>query len=352
LHETSWTLERPEILNLQYKINKKGIKIKDILDLNFYIGLYSGANDVFFISKEKRDELISKDPKSEEIIKPLIRGKDLKKWRIDYNDIYAIISANKDINELKKFPFVFDHLKFHQAELMNRGTFKRGDHPWWLLSTNPSLEYLSEFNKPKLIYPSIASGLFTVLDTEGYFANNKCFIITSEITNLKYLSLILSSKTLNFIFKFLGAPLQGKYFDLNKNYVRELPIYPANQDQQNPFIDKANEMLQYNKDLNFEISGFKNWLKRGYFIDKLSKKLDKYYKLSFEEFLIELNKKKVDTKQRKTQELLKNEFEESVYKINPLLQQIKETDIEIDKMVYDLYGLTPAEIKIIEESLN
>ena len=66
---------------------------------------------------------------------------------------------------------------------------------------------------------------------------------------------------------------------------------------------------------------------------------------------MELNKKKVDTKQRKVQELLKNEFEESISKINPLLQKIEETDTEISQMVYDLYGLTEEEIKIIDDSL-
>jgi hypothetical protein len=111
--------------------------------------------------------------------------------------------------------------------------------------------------------------------------------------------------------------------------------------------------LMLNKELNDELKGFKGWLQREpYNIDKFSQKLDKYYNLSFEEFLSELKKKKVDTKQRKTQELLKTEFEESINKINPLLQQIKETDSEIDKMVYDLYGLTPEEIKIIEDSLE
>ena len=73
-----------------------------------------------------------------------------------------------------------------------------------------------------------------------------------------------------------------------------------------------------------------------YNIKKFSKKIDKYYELSFDEFLTELKKKKVDIKLRKIQELLKNEFQESIKVINPLLQQIKETDREIDKMVYSL----------------
>jgi hypothetical protein len=122
-------------------------------------------------------------------------------------------------------------------------------------------------------------------------------------------------------------------------------------DQQDFIIEKVDEILKLNKLLLNEINGFKDWLQLTFHITKFSKKLDEYYKLSFEDFLLELQKKKVDTKQRKTQELLKTTFEESVSVINPLLQQIKETDNEIDQMVYDLYGLTDEDINIIQGGL-
>ena len=65
-----------------------------------------------------------------------------------------------------------------------------------------------------------------------------------------------------------------------------------------------------------------------------------------------LKKKKVDVKSRENYQTLKEEFENSIKVVTPLLQQIKDTNNEIDMMVYDLYGLTNEEIKIIENSLN
>ena len=109
-------------------------------------------------------------------------------------------------------------------------------------------------------------------------------------------------------------------------------------------------MLELNKELIKEINGFKDWLQRTYNVNKFSQKLDKYYELSFEDFLVELKKKKVDIKPRKTQELLKNEFKESVKKIKPYKIEISKTDKKIDQMVYQLYDLTPKEIKIIENT--
>jgi hypothetical protein len=144
------------------------------------------------------------------------------------------------------------------------------------------------------------------LHNDNFYTNQKCYIITSDDVNLKFLSTLLSSKVINFIFKFLGTPLQGNYFDLNKKYVEQLPIIMVDDNEQKPFIEKTDVILQLNKELDDEINGFKAWLHREpYNIDKFSNKLNKYYKLSFEDFLTELKKKKVDITPRKTQELLK-----------------------------------------------
>lgn len=247
LNSAAWGFEKPELLDLRDKLNKKGINIKDIVELNFYIGIMTGYNHAFFIDKNKRDQLISQDPKNTEIIKPLVRGKDIKPWKLEYHNFYVIVSAFKGINELKKYPFIYNHFKEHEKGLLNRGTYKRGDHEWWVLSNNPSIGYLSQFEKPKLIYPAIASKLFTAYDESGFYTNDTSYIITSEDYNLKYLGILLSSKTLNYAFKFLGSPLQGQSYKLGKRFVEQLPIYPATPEQQKPFIEKADNILKYNR---------------------------------------------------------------------------------------------------------
>jgi len=338
---TSWSFERHDVLDLRDKINHNGTSIKDISGLGFYRGLLTGYNDAFVIDKKTRDDLIKQDPKNEEIIKPLLRGRDIKKWKLDFQDLY-LIWTYVDI-PIENYPLIKKHLDLYEEKLKKRTD--QGNH-WWELR---HCSYYSEFDKEKLIYPNLAPKLFAVFDEKGFYTNQKCFIITSKTINLKYLGVLLSSKTLNFIFKFLGSTLEGKRFDLNKKYVEQLPIKLIAKNEQKPFIEKANKMLQLNNDLADELNGFKGWLQRDpYNIDKFSKKLDKYYELSFDEFLAELNKKKVVTRQRKTQEILKNEFEKSIKFINPLRQQIEETDNDIDQMVYDLFGLTEEEIKIIE----
>lgn len=101
-----------------------------------------------------------------------------------------------------------------------------------------------------------------------------------------------------------------------------------------------------------EKKSFLKWIKRTFEIDKLSKKLENYYQLDFEEYLREMKKKKVDIKQRKIQELLENEYKESLKLIIPLQKEIPRIEIEINQLVYSLYDLTAEEIDIIENSFS
>jgi hypothetical protein len=176
-------------------------------------------------------------------------------------------------------------------------------------------------------------------------------MLTSEGIPIKYLITLLNSKVNRFYFDFVGSMTAGGAFTLNRNSISELRIIIPSEKKQTPFIKKADLVLNLKLKLHNEVTSFLDWLMHTFSIEKLSKKLEKYYELSLEIFLDEVRKKKVDVKSRKNYQTFKNEYEESLAVIKPLLQQIKETDAEIDRMVYELYGLTEDEIQIIENSL-
>jgi len=354
LDHNAWNFERTEVLDLQEKIKKNGIKLKDFGKLRVYRGIQTGYNTAFVIDENIKNQLIEGDPKNKEIIKPLIRGKDVSRWQIDFEKIYLILVRFKEGENLKNdYPLVYEHLRNYESKLKNRGQVKNGQHHWLELDNNPKLEYTNHYENPKLIYPEIANQLFFVYDDEKYYTNAKCFFITSEDVNLKYLSAVLSSKTLSFFFMSLGTPLQGNYFNLSKIFIDQLPVYPATVKDQQILIEYVDKILILKNELNLEINGFLKWLKREPLnLAKSSQKLDKFYEMSFEDFIKELNNKKVNVKQRDTQELLEKEFKLTLTKVNPLIKQIKELDNLIDSLIYDLYELTEFEIEIIEDRLK
>jgi mevalonate kinase len=176
--------------------------------------------------------------------------------------------------------------------------------------------------------------------------------LDNENYDLRYLIALINSKLICWQFRSISTSVRGGYWRYTKQYVEKIPIYPATPEEQQTFIEKTDKMLQLNKKLKEEVNDFNSWIQKEFGIDKLSQKLEKYYKLSEDEFMDELRKKKVDTKDRKNREYLEREFNESIKIINPVLQEIKQTDDKIDKMVYELYELTDKEIGIIENSLK
>ena len=108
--------------------------------------------------------------------------------------------------------------------------------------------------------------------------------------DLKYLCALLNSKLLYFQFKGISSTLGEKGIRYKKVFVEQLPIYTAIPDEQKPFILKTEEILELNKNLQNELNSFKDWFIHTFEIEKLSQKLEKYYELSFDDFLDEIKK--------------------------------------------------------------
>jgi hypothetical protein len=358
LDGTPWILENKENMSILNNITHNNIFLENIKGLKIHMGIFTGLNEVFIINEKLKNELLKKDPNSSDLIKPIISGKDIKKWKISDRNEFIILSNFSNLDDLKKYSAVYDHLNSFKNQLENRGQVKRGDHPWWRLSNNPSEVFLSEFDKSKLIYPEISTKLFSVFDANHYFTNKTAFIITCNSYNIKYLSVLMSSNVLNFFFKKRCVPLsrtsknplEKPRYNLSKYFIGKLPIYPANSIEQMLFIEKADEMLKLNKKLTNEIDSFKEWLQLNFTLEKFSKKLDKYYKLDLKELLAELKKKKVKLNSKDIKEI-KEEFSSNKDRVIRLNTEIEKTDNEINQMVYDLYGLTNEEIKIIEDNI-
>jgi hypothetical protein len=320
LNSDDWIFQDPKITKIRKKIESKGTKIIDLNSVNIHYGIKTGYNKAFIIDKKTKNELITEDMKNKEIIKPLIRGRDLKKWAINFKDYYLLF-IDWEFN-IDNYPSLKNYLLNFKDNLEKRSVVTKGSVKWFALSSYGST-YYKKFETPKLIYPVIAPYLFAVYDEDKFFINDKCFIITSDDMNLKYLGTLLSSSTLNFIFTLLSSSLQGNYYELRKIYIEKLPIYPATTVQQQPFIEKADQMLELNCQLQEEVNGFKHWIQKEFNIEKLSQKLEKYYELdNAEEFIREMKKKKINTTSRKTREYLEQEFNESLAIIRPLYNEV------------------------------
>lgn len=291
LNEDSWGFYPAHVLSLRDKLVDNGNKVKDI-DLEINSGIKTGYNKAFVIDRKTRDMLISEDISSEDIIKPFLRGRDIKPNKIDFKGTYLLyIPWDFKINE---YPAIKKYLNEHRQKLSQRGEVKKGRYKWYSLSRYAS-NYVDNFDKEKLIYPNMAPSLFVAFDDKGFYTNQKCFIITSDTINLKFIYSLFSSKVLNFVFKLMGSPLGTGGYDINKYFVEELPIV---------FNDKLEERIIELTDKSIELNN-------------------------------SLNDESVPPNQKIV-----------------LQQQLNVVDNEIEQLIYQLYDLTDDDIAIIEEVLG
>ncbi|WP_154508558.1 class I SAM-dependent DNA methyltransferase [Helicobacter pylori] len=297
LSTESFIFANATLLDLRDKMESVGTPLKD-WDIQIYRGILTGANEAFIIPTEKREEILNACKTQEErkhteaLIKPILRGKDIKRYSYEWAGEWVINTHNGYTSNLKSkippidienYPATKAHLDSHWDTIATRSD--QGDTPYHLRNC----AYLEDFEKEKIVYGEIVQEPRFYLDNGecelGYFyAEATSFILTGE--HLCYLLGMLHSKLITFAFKtfYAGGGLGESGYRYKKAFIERLPIpkiTPKNQELADKITDGAKAILEV---------------------------------------------KEKDPKAN-TQKLEK----------------------EIDALVYQLYNLTDAEIKIIEE---
>ncbi len=231
LRKEGWTLERPEVLRLMEKLRKAGTPLGEYVKGRFYRGILTGLNEAFVIDGAMRERLIAEDPKSVELIKPWLRGRDIKKWKAEWAGLYLITipsSANrewpwsaarteKEAHGVfaKTYPAVCKHVLRWEDKLRKRDDQGRY---WWELR---SCAYYEEFNRPKIVYADIAQASNFAFDERGSFTGNTVYFIpTDEV----WLSGLLNSSLIWWYYLNVSASIRGGFVRFFSEYVRKIPI--------------------------------------------------------------------------------------------------------------------------------
>ncbi|MGL2371602.1 DUF7149 domain-containing protein [Helicobacter pylori] len=301
LQTESFIFANTTLLDLRDKMEQSGTPLKDWgIQINY--GIKTGCNEAFIIPTEKRDEILkncddaqkdergmSERERTIELIKPILRGKDIKRYSYEWAGEWVINTHNGYTSafkskippiDIEKYPATKAHLDAHWDTIATR--CDQGDTPYHLRNC----AYLEDFEKEKIVYPETSQGAYFIYENSGIFLEKTAFMIVSDAYNLKLLTALLNSKLITFYFKnFCGGCILGKSgYQYNKHALEKIPI---------PQITEKNQELA----------------------DKIIALVDKILAL-----------KEKDPKAN-TQRLEK----------------------EIDALVYQLYHLTDEEIKIIED---
>lgn len=207
------------------------------------------------------------------------------------------------------------------------------------------------FRGNKILIKRISTKIEGTFTDEDILAFNTVYsLFNNKLTKecFFYFLGILNSNLINFFFEFSYNVGMNLTTQVTIDFLSSLPIKIVTGIRRKKIIEKTESLLKLNQKVQNESNDFKGWLMREYNIEKLSKNLEEYYKFGYEEFLNEIKNKTTNLKSRKNQELLENEFNDSLSVIKPLIQKIEETTREIDQTVYELYGLTDEEVQILK----
>ena len=238
----SWVILSDIEQRIKQKIEAVGRPLKE-WDIKIYRGILTGCNDAFIINKEKRDELIKKCPKSAEIIRPILRGRDIKRYGYDFADTY-LLNVHNGIREkgippinIDDYPAVKAHLDQYWDKISGRDD--RGKTPYNLRNC----AYMDDFSKPKIIYPNMTKYLPFLFDDKNFFVNQKCFIITGKY--IGFLTAFFNSSLFKYCFRDNFPELQGGTRELSKIFFETIPVVPVNTEIENIYL-KAVKDIQNN----------------------------------------------------------------------------------------------------------
>ncbi|RKU11635.1 type I restriction endonuclease subunit M [Candidatus Poribacteria bacterium] len=289
LSPDGWALTSTEVLRLLKKLQRTGTQLGDYVD-GFYRGIVTGCNEAFVISQSMRQQLVLEDARSDELIKLLLRGRNLRKWKANSANEYLIViasSANREwpwsrtrnTSEAERifaetYPAIYNHLNNFRDRLMARDD--QGSFYWELRSCT----YYAEFEKPKIVYRRIAQSLDAIYDTVGSYGLDTTFSIPADDPSLLA---ILNSKLFDWYARYkvlpLNDPWAGGGLQFFAQYMEKVPIADRTEEQKAALSELVERILA-----------------------------------------------------------------------NPESDQVSEIEREIDEMVYHLYGLTDREIELIKQT--
>lgn len=255
-----FVFEKEHILNIKNKSILYGQPLKD-WNIKIKCGFKTGLNEAFVISNEKKEALCNHDSNSVNVLRKCLRGKDVKKNKIDWNGLWIIVAKFDFHKEIGNYDAIRQHLDGFEVKLKNRGQCKysrskkndvkkayTGQHHWYELDNNPKEDIIKMFEESeKILYPDIAQGASFYYDTEQFFSQETCFAITGE--KLKYLVGLLNSKAVTYIYKkfYAGGGLGDKALRYKKAFLEKLPIPIADVDIEKTIIDLVDKLRSFSQ---------------------------------------------------------------------------------------------------------
>ena len=300
LSSDAWALKSDEEAAVFDKVMNAGIPLGAYLNGSIKYGIKTGLNVAFIVDEKTKKALVAKDKSSAQLLKPLLGGEDIRRYIYNNTGLWLIFTR-RGIN-IDNYPAIKEHLSNWKEELTPKRSSKDkvgrkpGTYKWYEIQDD--VAYYQVFDAPKIVYPDIAKGPRFVLDTDGHYLANTAYCLGTDDL---YLLGILNSKLFWFSISNISIPFgirAGEFrYRLIYQYMEKVPI----------------RVIDDN---------------------------DKYARARREKIIALVNQMPALIERLRN---IKTDHEK-----NSLQRQIDAIDQQINQIVYELYGLTQDEIRVVE----
>jgi len=195
--------------------------------------------------------LIAADPKSAEIIRPILRGRDIKRYEYTFADLWVIATFPSRCYNIDDYPAIKNHLLTFGIERLEQTgkTYtingqpvkarKKTSNKWF--ETQDSIKYWDDFSKQKIVWGNLCLSSQFALAGEGMFVNAPSPMI---VPGNKYILAVLNSKLGDWYIRQLGVTRNGGYFEYKPMFVEKLPVPQISVEQQKPYISLVDQLLE------------------------------------------------------------------------------------------------------------
>jgi len=227
-----WVVIAKERQQIKTLVEAQGVPLRK-WDIQIYRGVLTGFNDGFYLTTDQRNAFIAEDPQCDKFLVPLLRGRFVERYATNWDGTWMIATFPALGYTAAKTPkTILRHLESYRTALEPKphnwkGTKwdgrKSGPYQWFEIQD--VIGYHEEFGKPKIIYPNMTKFLpFYCDDHNGYFTNDKGFIITSETQSLPYLTAFLNSNLFRCCFRDNFPELMGNTYEVRKIFMEKIPV--------------------------------------------------------------------------------------------------------------------------------
>lgn len=265
LNSDSWVIVGKDDFTVKDQIEKAGVPLKD-WDITLNYGIKTGFNEAFIVDEKVKSELENQDPKNTEVIKPILSGRDIKRFQVNFKNTWLLfipwhfpfhedpsVSGASSLAEdvfKKGYHHLYQHLEKYKTNLSDRNKAETGIRYEWYALQRCAASYYKEFEKQKIVWGNLALSAQFALAGPDIFINAPSNMITSD--QPKYLLAVLNSKVGDYYIRSLGVTRNGGYFEYKPMFVEKLPVPRIEPEDRLPFevlVDFIPVLIEKNRKL-------------------------------------------------------------------------------------------------------